>query len=539
MPLTKVPTREVDRIAGLSASTSAAGWPGIPAGLWDHQCEALTRARAAGGLVADLPVGSGKTLITYLLPTVCDLERPLLVVPAALYEKTRADFTELKRQGYPTPAGLEITKYSTLSLDRENALLERLAPDGIIADEAHKLANLGAGCTRKVARYLEAHPSTRFYALSGTLLGKSLLELGHLCAWALGQGSPLPLGRSELWRWSQAVDLDQELLAQVRRDPTRPLPIKWDWVRRCRLEQLKAAEDADDPQWPRAAVGRRIRTAPGVVSLDTTAVDAKLTVREVAPLVLTSPPIDAVLEQLRGTWSLPSGETFDQASAMWRHATTMALGVYYHWQPAPPPEWVEARRNWHLAVRSTIDRGRYDTPRAVEMAVVAGKLPAIAPALEAWRAVRGFKPRSVPVWIDRDAPALQFAAEWVAEGPGLVWVRHTAIGKRLASMIGCGFYNDGRRPPPGSAVLSIDAYHAGHNLQAWNRSLVVEPPADAGRWEQLIGRTYRSGQLRDVTVDVCIFTPEAHNSLTVARHYAKVIGVMRRYRPLLLRGYKE
>jgi hypothetical protein len=42
----------------------------------------------------------------------------------------------------------------------------------------------------------------------------------------------------------------------------------------------------------------------------------------------------------------------------------------------------------------------------------------------------------------------------------------------------------------------------GKNLQAWNRQLVIEPPASGTVWEQLLGRTHRQGQRADDVIAV-------------------------------------
>lgn len=515
------PVREVDRIAALPVFERAPDADirqRYPL-LWDHQLEALAKARACGGLIADLPVGSGKTLITYLLPTVCKLWRPMLIIPASLRRKTYDDFRKLGDQGYPVPVGLRVISYTELSIDRNNRIFEDFRPDGIIADEAHKLSSFDAGCTRKVRRYLGEHQDTKFYALSGTILGTKLTELGHLCEWALRHGSPLPRSRSVLQGWSDAIDLDPMQLVQLRRR-RMSFPVDPARAARYRLERLGKGD-------PRAAVGHRIRSAPGVVSLDESDVRTKLRI-ETVPLASST---SRALTRLREEWELPSGELVEEPSARWRHATTLSYGFYHHWDPEPPAAWLAVRKEWVRRIKDVIDAGTYDTPRAAEKAI---QDTAIA---ERWGAIRAtYKPVSKVVWADLDAPALRQAAQWAKDHVGLVWVRHHALGARVAELAGVDHLYDGRPPVEGqSHVLSIASYGAGHNLQAWNRSLVLEASSDATVWQQLIGRTYRTGQQNDVMISIAIVCKEMQNSLEDARNRSRVVAVLRRCQPLLLR----
>src|SRR5690348_3083142 len=65
--------------------------PGGTMALLPWQGFALAEAAENDGALLVLPVGFGKTLISFLAPTVMNAARPILIVPAALREKTFAD----------------------------------------------------------------------------------------------------------------------------------------------------------------------------------------------------------------------------------------------------------------------------------------------------------------------------------------------------------------------------------------------------------------------------------------------------------------
>lgn len=149
--------------------------------------------------------------------------------------------------------------------------------------------------------------------------------------------------------------------------------------------------------------------------------------------------------------------------------------------------------------------------------------------LAAWRGVRDhFEPNPVPVWLDRNV--LEQAIEHAGRD-ALIWTRYRAAGQALEEM-GIPYYGAGTHPEGANGrtiAVSIAAHSTGRNLQAWSRSLVLTPMANADAWEQLIGRTHRAGQHADtVEVDV-IGSIDYHGAvlgrvLTEARAITKASG---------------
>lgn len=148
-------------------------------------------------------------------------------------------------------------------------------------------------------------------------------------------------------------------------------------------------------------------------------------------------PTEAVLAALDavGGWSLPLGEWMDLATARAAAALTLSLGFYY-------PQGADAEALW-------VDDG--ETLR---------RIVALAP-------------------------------------PGaILWYHHRAVADRLEAM-GVEVYRAGQAAPTDggrTVALSIRAHGTGTRLHRWAASVVLEPPAHPGAWEQLLGRTDRQGQ---------------------------------------------
>lgn len=109
------------------------------------QAAALADGHDIRGLLGPLRVGDGKTLVSFLFPVVVqNIRNPVLLVPAALIEKTWNEFQELKKHWLCHPAwatraqfNQAVISYEKLGRDSgKDALmnLERV-PDMIIADE--------------------------------------------------------------------------------------------------------------------------------------------------------------------------------------------------------------------------------------------------------------------------------------------------------------------------------------------------------------------------------------------------------------------
>lgn len=480
------------------------------------QAASLHEIATYGGLFGPIAVGGGKTLLSLLAPRVLGSVRPMLLLPASLIEKTRRDWRALANH-WQIPQGIQIQSYETLGREGASKFLESTRPDLIVADEAHRLKNLKAGVTRRVARYMHAHPSTAFVAISGTLLKDDIEDFAHLLIWSLKLGAPVPLEKGELSEWS-------ECLGTKARNPlhvVEPGPL---------LQfALPADRDGDEKATARRAFRRLLRDTPGVIASGEEQIGCSIYISAVsyAPNNAT----ETNFRTLREQWETPDGWALTQAVDVWRHARELALGFHYVWDPRPPPEWLEARRQWAKFVRDVLSRSKsLDTELQVRNAALAG---AIDRSLwDAWAAVKdSFAIQSKAVW--HDFGALQLATEWAKQGPGIIWTEHSFFARELARVSGLHYYGEqGLRDGDGAPIeqaspltciiASARANSTGRNLQAWNRNLITSPPAGAPAWEQLLGRTHRQGQTADtVTCDVMVTCREHFDAFERARELAR------------------
>jgi hypothetical protein len=470
--------------------------------LREAQAIALREVWERRGLVAHMRVGSGKTLVTLLAPTLLRVQRPVLMVPAALREKTRRDFAVLRQAWHLRMP--EIISYQEMGRpDREFKLINT-APDLLILDEFQGARNWDAAVTRRIERLVQHHAPI-VMALSGTLITDDLMDYWHALIWALRQGAPVPLPRAETERWQQALHQGPALRK----------------IARGALDEIPGGH----AEW--------LRESAGVVTTPGSDCDAAIEIGIWAPD--TPDPLRKVIEDTEIASMRPDGELIDQ----WELADCLcqlALGFYYVWDPMPPDWWLGPRRAWRAYVRDVLDErhDRFDSESLIVNALDRGTSP-LPPEwrsgralLAAWRDVRDrFEPNPVPVWLDRSI--IKAAAEHTREHNAIAWTRYRAAGFALDAA-GVPYYPGGVDPEsatPGTPIAcSIAAHGTGRNMQAWCRSLVLTPPANANAWEQLIGRTHRPGQRADVVGIDVIGTIEYHGAV-LGRVTAKARAVSR------------
>jgi hypothetical protein len=464
------------------------------------QALALHDIGVCGGALLLLGLGHGKTLTSLLAPYILEAKRPLLILPANLIKKTAREARELSKH-WLVPSNVRLISYQMLGLVQSARDLEVYAPDAIIADELHRLKNRDAAVTRRVERYMEDHPETKFVGMTATAMRSSILDFAHLARWALKDRAPVPLRDQEASEW--ALALDERVENEFQRmqpgallEMSEPLDIETDG-------EIMAA---------RRGFKRRLRETPGVVvsAEDGSDVDVKLSIRAVRYEVGSS--IRGYYQTLRDDKIAPTGEDLWEATEIHRHAKELALGFCQRWDPPAPEDWKAARKAWAQFVRGVLQRSRtWDSPDHVASACDLGKLP--NDKLVAWRQIkRKFIPHPVPVW--HDDTALKLCAKWM-KTPGIVWVSHVPFGERLSKMTGARYYReqglstDGQviedADPSEAVIASSDSNREGRNLQKqFYRNLITSMPEGWDSIHQLIGRTHRPGQTRDVVVDVLL-----------------------------------
>lgn len=458
--------------------------------LRDSQAAALRDIYDHRGLFGPIAVGEGKTLVSILAPVVCSAARPILLVPASVRDQTLARVLPEMARHWQLHPRLRVVGYSELSLAHNAKLLDEYEPDMIIADECHLLKNRRSGRTRRVSRYMAAHPMTTFIALSGTVASFSILDYWHLIQWALKpDNSPVPSTYYDAMSWALALD---ERVHPRDRLPAGVLPLL-----------TPGATTA------REAYRARLVETPGVVATgeNQLGTSLRLTVRAFEPPVAMVRMADAATQ----SWEDPDGVPIKDAVDVWRIARTVLAGFWYRWDPTPPGEWLEARSAWHKFVRDRIryGRGAFDTELQVARASTN------EPVLQAWARWRErFKPNVVPVWYS--TALVENALAWFSGEPGIVWVEHVAVGEKLAELSGLPYFGAGDEricTARGQVIASIAAHGTGKNLQQWHRNLVVTPMTAGKAWEQLMGRTHRLGQQED---EVTFETYQHHAALVEA-----------------------
>jgi hypothetical protein len=498
-----VHTVEYDRIAALPrralSQADAAVWarvltdhlrePGATCELRPWQGLALAEAAEHRGAWLALPVGLGKTLISYLLPTLLGARAPVLVIPAALRDKTWSDFAAYRGQWRAPRNPCRVISREELALERSEHLLDEIAPDLMTIDEADEHSNSSSAAVRRIDRYRCSHLDAAYVCMTGTPSRTSTMGYWHQLCWCLLDGAPVPLTESEAQAWAAVLD------HRVRDPGNRPHPGP--------LGANRGAAVA----W----FARRLRETPGVVIVDGDSCDAPLTVRTRA--AREDSALDEAFAKFALEFENPGGVCVSDPLSRWLLDGQLGCGLYTRWNPEPPKEWREARRDIAKFVRDKIAHStRSRRPLDTELQVLR-RYPA-HPIVVRWLDVRStFDPVTETIWIS--SATLDSAIEWIHESdaPGIVWCGSIDFGERLARETGLPYY--GRRgistsgvplhrAPKQSMIVSWNANKKGHNLQAWTRQLIIMPPQSAKWLEQIFGRSHRSGQDQPVTADVLV-----------------------------------
>ncbi len=281
------------------------------------QAAALYELGTHGGLFGPIPVGHGKTLISLLAAYVLGAERPLLVLPAALIKRTNKKGGEKERYAkhWRIPTNIQFISYEMLGRVQAATFLEELNPDFLIFDEVHRLKNKHAAVTRRLLRFMKAHPNTKVMALSGTVMKKSLLDFGHILRWCLKHNAPIPTTDTELEDWAQAID--EKIEEYERAD----------------LGALKTLSNGvDDIDAVRRGFRDRLISTPGVVAVTGGEDDLVSSSLRITALKYDVAPItEQHFAKLRADWLTPDDWQLKMAVDVWRHSRELSLGFHYCW----------------------------------------------------------------------------------------------------------------------------------------------------------------------------------------------------------------
>lgn len=553
--IVRMPRREVSRERGewLSKKLSpllltAAGkrHPVWSKGLNFLQALSIDEAVEQDGAYLQLPVGAGKTLLTWLFAYIFDAENPVLVVPESLIEKTHLEFAGYRKYWVTPARPPRVLGLRQLTQEHNVNLLRRIGADLYLLDEVDVLKNQNSSMTKRIARDIDER-DVRTVAMSGTGGRFSILDISHMLTWALKENAPVPLDFEELERWADALDERStfEGFGKARKRRTAPGKL----LELARITgadfDLSAEEYEDLPEigLARATFRKRLNQTRGCIISDTDSCDKKLTIK------LSTAPRDGVIEEafreFREHNMSPAGEDVIDSLQFWALSDAIGAGYCPRWKKPPPDWWADARKDYvklcaHIIRRTAYSQNPKDTAKAVRNAF--GEHPII----KEWMNVKNeWKGKRETIW--HSSSVVNAAAKWARATHGIVWTKSLAFGEALADATGLPFYgaegedaagrsierDDGGR----TIICSIASNMRGRNLQdRWWRNLVIGGVQSARYNEQLFGRTHRFGQEHDVTQNILLTSGGSLYSFQRAIIEARFVHATQGHRQKLLRA---
>lgn len=541
----------------------------------EKQAEAISAYELLGGLFAPMGVGTGKTLTCQTVASIATakgIQRILLLIPSSVvYQFMHTDMKTARTRinvNYPVHClagtsdnmrkalaqsgkkGVYVFPYSLLSGKSAFEILESIAPELIIADEAHRLANFTAARSRRVREFVTKF-RPKMVALSGTITKKTLMEYHHIQLWCLDDKSPLPISTTLAEEWAMLIDAEA---GRGEGGPTPgttgPLLPIIEWGQR-HFPELKITEDLAGF---RRAFQARFTSAPGVVATGDAGIGTSLRIKNNPIADHEAAPgwndLKILSDKVEREWTTPNGDVIDHQIHLWKWLYEILGAGFYNELVWPTPEVLAARRQistdeaakivedaklhhkagqaymgapeaglrWWLQNKS---RPGIDTPLLVGNDMYNNGAKNVGKDLyELWQTWRMLDFKDRPL---RDARAVRVcdfkiraAAEWaLSEVPknkgAILWVYHNEVGNWLLEylrqytdrVLHCpagARYNQMILDPANEdklVIASIKAHGEGKNLQAFQEQYFVQWPRPCADAEQTLGRLHRTGQKAD------------------------------------------
>jgi hypothetical protein len=506
-----LPRRKLDP-EGFDDATVMFEREGSDAKFWPIQSAALIEAAQQDGLFAPIGVGHGKTLISLALPDALSSKKAVLLVPPALKRQLSIEIESFYQKQFSLPIDrITVIAYSELSSAKKATILEDIAPDLIIADEAHHLRHKTSARTKRFLRYAKNHPECRFAFLSGTMTTRSIKDYAHLIELALRKNSPLPHGYRELKDWAGALDVTPEYLMA-------PGALK---------------KFCDEGEEARDGFRRRLVDTGGVVATKKGALGTSLVIRRLRPQLPEK--LFKLMAQVRKTWAIEDDE-FSTSLELARVLRQLACGFHYRWAwpgDEKDHEWLDARSEWNREVRQKLTQSLegFDSPLLLSQAAEryfkwdeAGRekpRPKKTWDSATWADWRNQKDKKPPPtatsWVDQFLVRESIAWAEKSTEPAIIWYEHRALGEAIAHLGEFPHYGaatDASQAREPVIVCSMKTQGTGKNLQHYCQNLFTSLPPNGATFEQIVGRTHRPGQMADeVTVDWFGHTPETEAAL--------------------------
>ena len=537
----------------------------------DLQCDAVLSYIEHGRMFGPIGVGCGKTLITLLIAAEAyrkGMRQTMLIIPPQLMAQlTGRDLPWARHRvvlhgcpfipvvGSPSrrlqiaqsgKIGCYIVPSSMLSTRNAEDVIQAIAPQLIIGDEAHMLRNLKKSArAKRVMKYINANnPETVW--LSGTMTSKSVLDYLHLVL-PMGEICPLPRKKHIAYEWAAVLDSNAEP-NERNTGPIRPL-IEW-------AEKNLEVPCPYDGTGFRRAYMHRLLTCPGVVSSSDTELGVSLIIshRRVDPIddkYEGGEKLRLLQHEVEEDWTAPNGDEIDHAFHKFRWLFELSAGFYndLYW---PEPEVLAERKKistaeaekliklaqehheyvqlYHKILRNWLQNHSIkdlDTPFLVAGHMARNGAKNIDEELYvAWRRVKDFVEQH-PKLPERDSRVvrvcdykIRFAEAWAREKKeGFIWYWNQGVGDWLHEVIPDAIYcpagpksNEILALPENTegklVIASIGAHHVGKNLQHHDKQLFVQWPRPADISEQVLGRQHRVGQEADeITADIASDLP--------------------------------
>lgn len=336
------------------------------------QAECIYAYEMTGGLLANIGVGFGKTLVSLMVAQKAfmkGLRKIVLHVPSQVFAQlvtvdikwARArvplSYPIMPLGGKPMAArrqicmsgkvGLYILPYSLMSAKDAEENLWAISPDLIIADECQNLANEEAAKTARFHRYMAAKAKegkrVEFAGMSGTITDKSINDYASLARYAMGTNCPLPMADTMLQAWAAVLDTDQDD-SYVSADMGGPLLPLVKWAK----QTFPTVKIQEDRSGFRAAFRLRLTTAPGMISSGDQTIGTSLLFNN-SPVKVddNDPGMKKLLELLLKVdvqWQTPNDDNIDYAIHKWKWMYELSAGFYNQLTWADPLEYA-VRKN--------------------------------------------------------------------------------------------------------------------------------------------------------------------------------------------------
>lgn len=534
--------------------------------LFDCQTEALITYLRYGSVFGPIGVGHGKTLICLKIASYAfmhNLRRVLYLMPAHGYDQLvmtdipwarkhttiaipfvgMGKLNKVKRlaRAKQQRPGCYLVPYSYLSTQDSVELLDTIAPQLIICDEAHYVKNFTAVRTKRLFSYMKKNEEVRLVALSGTMTDKSLKDYHHTIRKVLGNNCPVPMASMMAMEWAAIIDSGVGVPTESQLNFFTPLR---EWAKENFKEDFPA-----DREGSRKAFKKRLISAPGVVATEDAPIGTSLVIKnepvEEYQKSKNWDQLSNLIRDVEQNWITPNGDEISYAVHSFKWLYELSSG-FYNSLVWPAPELITERSNLsfvqakehlersqehHLAVQAYNKELRQfltyrsrpgcDSPMLVGLEILKNgpkivgqklfKLYKLVESLDFEGRIKrdSIQVRVCPFKVDA---VVKWAKELKHREGALIWYFNIEMGEWIYEKLRKAHINTLHCPAGANKailnpknwdrkiVASMSAHGQVKNLQAFQKVLFAQFPRNVKMAEQTIGRVHRKGQTADEIV---------------------------------------